>query len=81
MTDAMSADNVMSMDKLPDLRTRLERLDAQRICLRITDRHWDKMKKQARKSPKPLDVALQSELDRCAHAIQQHYLSVIRGKA
>lgn len=80
MSDAKTVDNIVSLDRLPDLRARLERLDAQRICLRITDKHWDKLKQQARKSPKPLDVALQSELDRCAHWIQQHYLALLRGK-
>lgn len=80
MTDTETADNIISFDKLPDLRARLERLDAQRVCLRITDKHWDKMKQQARKSAKPLEVALQSELDRCAHKIQQYYLSIITGR-
>ena len=80
MTETKTADNIISLDKLPDLRARLERLDAQRVCLRITDKHWDKMKEQARKSARPLEIALQSELDRCAHKIQQHYLSIVFGR-
>lgn len=73
MIDRKPSATVITAETRLDLKARMDALDTQRICLRITDKHWAIMKERARKSPKPLVEALQSELDRCAAAIQDHY--------
>ena len=77
MTDPQSPSAVLPAGKLLDLKARLVALDHQRICLRITDDYWKILKERARKSPKPLDVALQSELNRAAGAIKRHYSAFV----
>ena len=63
--------NVIAADKLPKLRASLERLEAQRACMRIPDPHWRAMKRRARKSHQPIAVALERELDGYARLIQE----------
>lgn len=77
---ARTSSNVIAGGKLTRPRARLEQLDAERVCLRITDRCWVTPKERARKSPRPLDVALQSEPDRAAHAIRQRYATFLLDK-
>lgn len=71
MSDIFALENIISADKLPELREHLERLEAQRKCMRIPDRHWRAMKARAKKSHKPLAEALQSELSVCAYKVLQ----------
>lgn len=80
MTDRETPAIVLPAGKLLDLKARLDALDQQRICLRITDAYWAILKERARKSPKPLEVALQSELTRAAGAIKRHYSAFVLGK-
>jgi hypothetical protein len=79
VAEPQSPQAVIAEHDLEAFRARLEALDAQRICLRITDKHWGILKDRARKSPRPLDAALQSELNRCAHAIRDHYVRALFG--
>ena len=81
MTDRQTCATVLPAGKLLDLKARLEKLDHERICLRITDKYWQILKERARKSPKPLDVALQGELNRAADAIRRHYSTFLLGKS
>jgi hypothetical protein len=69
MAYAQVLDNVIEAHRLPDMRARLNRLDAQRKCMRVPDRLWRVMMKRARKSDRPLAEALQSELNVYAHMI------------
>ena len=71
MSNIMAFDNVISAEKLPELRECLERLEAQRKCMRIPDRYWRAMKARAKKSHRPLAEALQGELSACAYKILQ----------
>lgn len=63
--------NVISADKLPALRARLERLDAQRRCMRVPDKYWTAMKHRARFSNEPIAKALERELNRYARTVQE----------
>ncbi len=69
MRDPQTGNNVIALDKLPELRASLERLEGQRRCMRISDRYWEKMKRRARKSHEPIAIALERELDRQARMI------------
>ena len=71
MSNIMAADNVISADRMPELREDLERLDAQRKCMRIPDRYWRAMKARAKKSHRPLAEALEGELSACAYKIMR----------
>lgn len=73
MTDPRSDPTVLGAERLAEHKAVLERLNHERLCLRITDRYWEVLKARARKSTKPMEVALQGELDRAADAIKQHY--------
>jgi len=57
-------DNVVT---LADLKRRLERLEAQRLCMRVPDPLWEAMKKRAKKAPERIDDALERELNRYAN--------------
>ena len=72
MSKTVAADNVISADKLPELRELLEELEAQRKCMRIPDNNWRAMKARAKKSHKSFIVALQGELSACAYKIMQY---------
>lgn len=71
MSETLAADNIISADRLPKLRAELERLEAQRRCMRIPDRYWRAMKARAKKSHRPLEEALEGELSTCAYKIMQ----------
>jgi hypothetical protein len=73
MVDEPVIDNVIGMDRLPALRADLSRFEAQRTCMRISDRNWHAMKRRARRSNRPITEALQSELSRYAKYIQSHF--------
>ena len=68
-------DNLVSSDQLFGLKAELDRLDAQRRCMRVPDRYWRQMKLRARKSNLPLADALQSELNRYAQSLQEMFSS------
>lgn len=71
MVYAQVLDNVIAAHRLPDLRARLNRLDAQRKCMRVSDRQWRAMMSRARQSDRPLAEALQSELNVYAYMVVQ----------
>ena len=71
MVGSFSMGKLIAADKLPGLREELDRLEAQRKCMRIPDRYWFVMLSRARKSQRPLLEALQSELNRYAKSLQQ----------
>ena len=71
MSKVLAFDNVIPANRLPELRAQLDRLEAQRKCMRIPDRYWRAMKARAKKSHRPLEEALQGELSACAHRIMQ----------
>ena len=77
MDEPETRSNILPAEKMRDLKARLDELNHERICLRITDKYWNTLKERARKSPKPLDVALQSELNRAANAICRHYRTFV----
>ena len=65
--------NVIGMDKLPALRAEMDRLDKQRICMRISERRWKSLIRRARKSHLPFVEALEVELQHYAKWIQAHF--------
>lgn len=73
MADGTVLDNVISLDRLPELRAEIDRFEAQRTCMRISDRSWQAIKRRARESHRPLTEALESELARYARWIRSQF--------
>ncbi len=65
--------NVISEEKLPALRTDLNRLEGQRKCMRIPDRYWRAMRSRARNSHEPIVTALERELARHANILMEAF--------